>query len=421
MGIRSKVAIALSVCILCLTGVLHVVMSVEFRRIVGNIERLQMVEDVQRVRLTLQQEQDGLSTTVEDWAKWDDTYRFIQDRNAGYIHQNLPPATLQSLGIDGMLFLNSSGKLVYSASAGRSDPALGVDSIVRAVADCVFEWDGGPHAWLLEIADRLLLMAACQIVDSMEALPARGTLVFYRIVNEELVKELGKRVQRSLSFLPFKAASLPVGAGTLDDLGDESSLLLLPLSTDRIVGFAALLGVHGDPVFLVRIEGARSFRRSVWATQITFATGYVIASVIITLVIFLLLATLVLRPILRIDREVREIGRSTRFSGRLTESGKDEFYRLSHAVNAMLEELDAANRKLLTALEEVRTLGGLLPICASCKRIRDDAGYWQQVEVYLSEHSEVTFTHGLCPDCLRKFSLEFDLNPDQIGGAEKPG
>jgi PAS domain S-box-containing protein len=62
--------------------------------------------------------------------------------------------------------------------------------------------------------------------------------------------------------------------------------------------------------------------------------------------------------------------------------------------------------ELQNALVEVKTLSGLLPICANCKKIRDDHGYWIQVETYISKHSEATFTHGLCPDCLKQYYPE---------------
>jgi len=64
--------------------------------------------------------------------------------------------------------------------------------------------------------------------------------------------------------------------------------------------------------------------------------------------------------------------------------------------------------ELRDALEKVKTLGGLLPICSSCKKIRDDKGYWTQLEVYFSEHSEAEFTHGLCPECAEKMLKEFE-------------
>lgn len=69
-------------------------------------------------------------------------------------------------------------------------------------------------------------------------------------------------------------------------------------------------------------------------------------------------------------------------------------------------ELQVRNQELQEALAQVRTLSGLLPICASCKKIRDDQGYWQRVEVYIESHSEAEFTHGLCPDCAKKLYPE---------------
>ena len=63
------------------------------------------------------------------------------------------------------------------------------------------------------------------------------------------------------------------------------------------------------------------------------------------------------------------------------------------------QELADRNRELEHALEQIQTLRGLIPICAGCKKIRDDEGYWQQVEVYLREHTQADFSHGLCPEC----------------------
>lgn len=62
---------------------------------------------------------------------------------------------------------------------------------------------------------------------------------------------------------------------------------------------------------------------------------------------------------------------------------------------------------LRRALDEVETLRGLLPICASCKKIRDDKGYWNHIEVYISSHTHADFTHTLCPDCVRHFYPEY--------------
>jgi len=62
---------------------------------------------------------------------------------------------------------------------------------------------------------------------------------------------------------------------------------------------------------------------------------------------------------------------------------------------------------LKEALSKVRTLSGMLPICSSCKKIRDDKGYWNQIEAYIRDHSEAEFSHGFCPECAKKLYPEF--------------
>lgn len=59
-------------------------------------------------------------------------------------------------------------------------------------------------------------------------------------------------------------------------------------------------------------------------------------------------------------------------------------------------------------IRQIRSLHGLIPICAQCKKVRDDAGYWRQVESYVQEHSDADFTHSICPDCLEKTSKDID-------------
>jgi CheY-like chemotaxis protein len=79
-----------------------------------------------------------------------------------------------------------------------------------------------------------------------------------------------------------------------------------------------------------------------------------------------------------------------------------------HAVERQqaIVEKEALVAGLKDALAKVRKLSGLLPICASCKKIRDDKGYWRQVEVYIKDHTDAEFTHGYCPECAAKLWKE---------------
>jgi len=68
-----------------------------------------------------------------------------------------------------------------------------------------------------------------------------------------------------------------------------------------------------------------------------------------------------------------------------------------------LDQLKETVARLEQTLAEVKALRGIIPICARCKKVRDDSGYWEQVEEFVQKHSEVEFTHGLCPDCLAQY------------------
>ena len=73
--------------------------------------------------------------------------------------------------------------------------------------------------------------------------------------------------------------------------------------------------------------------------------------------------------------------------------------------------------ELQDALAEVKTLSGLMPICSFCKKIRDDKGYWNQFESYIKEHSQVEFSHSICPECAKNQYPEFLKNDSKSNGA----
>ncbi len=79
---------------------------------------------------------------------------------------------------------------------------------------------------------------------------------------------------------------------------------------------------------------------------------------------------------------------------------------------AIEQEREALIAELKGALAQVKKLSGLLPICSHCKKIRDDKGYWNQIESYIYEHSEADFSHGICPECAKKHYPDFDIYDD---------
>jgi PAS domain S-box-containing protein len=104
----------------------------------------------------------------------------------------------------------------------------------------------------------------------------------------------------------------------------------------------------------------------------------------------------------------------------LTKSGEvrwiDHVCRTVYGENGEKRGVRGSNRditKLKLLKKEVKILKGFLPICASCKKIRDDEGYWNQMEAYIRDHSEAEFSHSICPDCAKKLYPELNLGKDK--------
>lgn len=84
------------------------------------------------------------------------------------------------------------------------------------------------------------------------------------------------------------------------------------------------------------------------------------------------------------------------------------FFRFMGKLNTSRNELETKNAELNAALHDVKELSGLLPICASCKKIKDSKGYWNHLEQYIESHSDVLFSHGICEECAERMYGEND-------------
>ncbi len=170
------------------------------------------------------------------------------------------------------------------------------------------------------------------------------------------------------------------------------------------------------------------------ADQFTFRLGLVIlvSLALVGAAIMVLTRYLFGLPLQTIKDQAALIAKSeVHLGGQLPLSFPGEWNDLARDFNSMSANLrdtydnldflvEKRTQELERALAEVKQLGGLLPICAHCKKIRDDQGYWKQIEEYISKHSEAQFSHGVCPECMQKHYPDVVSAKPELG-AEKQG
>ena len=103
------------------------------------------------------------------------------------------------------------------------------------------------------------------------------------------------------------------------------------------------------------------------------------------------------------------------YSGPIIVNGKKLLYSIVHDISSRKraeKALVLERNKLQEALGKIKRLSGMLPICSNCKKIRDDKGYWNQLESYIHKHSDAEFSHSICPECAKKLYPDLDIYQD---------
>ncbi len=282
-----------------------------------------------------------------------------------------------------------------------------------------------------------MLFASRPILTSNQEGPVRGSVIFGRFLDGGEIERIAQGVD---AFLKVTILGQGKESAAQQEIVKKMQVVgeTMAISAEggkNITGAMLVDDLFGKPALLLEATLQRSvFARGQRAIFVLRWLFFGISGAI-CLVVMLLLDRLVVRPVVELSDSVSRIGEEADGNGRVGSEGPAEIRRLATAINTMLaglaratrqlsgknaqleqeiaerKELEQEREKLIAQLQEaltqVKTLSGFLPICASCKKIRDDSGYWKQIETYLAAHADVTFSHGLCPDCAKKLYGEF--------------
>jgi hypothetical protein len=130
-------------------------------------------------------------------------------------------------------------------------------------------------------------------------------------------------------------------------------------------------------------------------------------------IVFILLIVIVHTFIEEIDSRQMRLEQFAKDLSKVNDELMSEIEERKQVEAALTEE----RNRLQKALDEIRTLSGMLPICSSCKKIRDDKGYWSQIESYIMAHSEAQFSHSICPKCAKALYSGYIKKDDSQGGS----
>ncbi|WP_172972061.1 adenylate/guanylate cyclase domain-containing protein [Roseibium aquae] len=318
-------------------------------------------KDLQRLEKVFHADLERLFSLLEDFASWDDTYRFIETDNPEFIRSNFAADTFSAPEIEFVLIVDSLGNALHTSSYGL-EPQLakaiiaGLENRLGTSGDLLEDY---PEEYgLVTLRRETLLIAMAPVLKSDDSGPPRGVMLAGKVLDTKMLDQLRLRTQLDLNFQNLMVnPNVPGVKPHLTAFLDENPLpsfdnpphLMVADNPQSLLGYILMPGILGDPLLLWAVEIPRDiYSRGIQSLRVLLVVMAAIGAILICCILFLL-ERLVLRRISRLGKTVAEIGEKDDLTVRVRSEGTDELGQLGRTLNWMLDQLQVSRKK---ALEE---------------------------------------------------------------------
>ncbi|MDP6544961.1 MAG: CHASE4 domain-containing protein [Phycisphaerae bacterium] len=360
MGLRTKIAITVLAGVLSYAGAGIVLDHLIIRPGFESLEQQDALRDLHRCRAAIQREVDALDLLCRDWASWDDSYKFAQDRNAAYIKANINEATYLTADLNLLLIYDTSGQLlagnVYDLEEEETvalpefPATMPVDHYLLARGSM----DGATSGIILTGCGPMLI-ASRPILTSRLTGPPMGTILMGRFLDED---RIGKLRNQALVDMHLKL----IGSGSIEP--DERNLstaiepgdpgVIRESSDRRLRCYSVLADIRSRPLLLLRADVPRNVTAT--GDKVIGSARIIALAIALGVLIVMLLALRVafVGPIMRLVRSVADIGKSRDLSQRVALRRTDEIGLLASEFNRMLAALEESSDAMKDTNEKLR-------------------------------------------------------------------
>jgi signal transduction histidine kinase len=346
MNLRRKTFLILAVVLIVMTLVLSIGARFILLDNYEALEKQRAEVNVKRCLSALSNEMSELDSTATDWAAWDDTYAFIQDANDNYMEFNLVDDTFANLRLNMMLFINSTGNVVYGKAfnlQNMSETPVPQD-LLELLSANVFLWyhpdTESSLTGMVPLQEAPLLIASKPILTSQSEGPIRGALIIGRYLNSEEIENLEKTTYLPVVITPFNESETQIAFQSLYSSPpfENTPIFTRQLNADTISGCALIKDVYGEFSFMLRVDMYQDIYEQGVISVAFFILALLGSGVLLGLVAILIVERGVLSRIERLAISIKKMGKSKNLSERLSWNSKDELSLLAETIDGMMEE-----------------------------------------------------------------------------------
>jgi two-component sensor histidine kinase/sensor domain CHASE-containing protein len=325
------------------------------------VEQRDVEKNVNRSLGAVYDDISNLKTMNRDWAWWDDTYEFIEDKNPEYTKAVLGDESIAGLRLNLIIYINTTGEIVFARGFDYQDKKElpvpeGVKKLINTHSTLLKH--NGPqsnYSGIVLLPEGNLIITSYPILNSEGEGTVRGTLIFGRYLDEVELGRLASITQMSLILYRLDNKQLPDDfKAVLPLFSPDKKIIIRPLNEGDVAGYTVLNDISGDPALILRVDLPREIYN-----QGKISVNYFLISLIFVGLIFggisiWLMEKKVLSRILRLNNDVTRIKNSTNPSKHVVVEGKDEISYLSISINDMLEGIEHSQAEQRKAEDELK-------------------------------------------------------------------
>ena len=352
---------------LSMWGIMFAGIYVGAKQILGDsfleLEKRDALNSIQRLNSAINEKVDAVYLMTKNWAFWDDTYRFILNKNSQYIAVNLTPNGFAVTNVDFLAFFNSDIQLVWGGMLNLKHIKISglpndlLSDYLNPNGSLVHMPDTDSHLYgLLAIQQGIFFVAAHSIMHSNGSGVSRGAMIEGKFLSPQVLEQLKKLTELDIQIFPLKtykkSRKLVQAEMNLRTFGSP----YIATNNMNLDCYMMLRDINGKPIAIVKATIPRSVYKVGLATIRYFSEAFLGAGLLFTILLVIIFRFFITKRLERLNERIVEIGDKKAFSLRVPIEGADELTSVSQETNKMLDTIENYTHQQKALLDKVTAL-----------------------------------------------------------------
>jgi len=351
--LNRKILIIFTIITFLMLGIVYLLTYNLFLNKFQKLEKREINKEAVQAVSALEQDLSQLEKINQDYAAWNNTYKFMKDKNSGYITDNFMNETFSINSWDCLIIVDKQGKIIYKNKFNLNNKQRNIASkdILEDLKIATFLKSAKPTdkiTGIISINQEYMMVSANPIVTSHFKGPIRGTFITGRYIDQNKINQLSKQADLSIRIKKFNKNQLPKEVDRINfDLIGKTDIWSNDTNDNYIYGYSTVYDIEQRPIFSLEVSKTKDIYQQGYLNMIYFMILILLIGVIYLITTWSFMEKFIFIPLELLIKSINKISQSKDLSTRIPIESKDEFSAIKNEFNTMLEILERSQQKII--------------------------------------------------------------------------